>query len=141
MQSIEGFFGHWRFLSNFHLCEILYEGVVYPSVENAYMAAKTTDLDERKQFEKCTPAVAKQKGRKVKLRENWDEMRIDIMRQLINYKFDIPELKEKLLSTKNCYLEETNTWKDTFWGVCEGVGENNLGKLLMEKRDGYSNNL
>lgn len=29
---------------------------------------------------------------------------------------------------------EGNTWGDKFWGVCDGEGENHLGKLLMEVR-------
>jgi hypothetical protein len=32
------------------------------------------------------------------------------------------------------YLEETNIWKDTFCGVYNGVGENNLGKIIMKTR-------
>jgi len=34
----------------------------------------------------------------------------------------------KLLSTGNCEIQEGNYWGDTFWGVCKGKGENNLGK-------------
>ena len=26
---------------------------------------------------------------------------------------------------------EGNTWNDTFWGVCNGQGQNWLGKILM----------
>jgi hypothetical protein len=56
------------------------------------------------------------------------------MRELITLKFADKELRKKLLATGESYLEETNTWRDTFWGVCNGVGENWLGKLLMEER-------
>lgn len=37
-----------------------------------------------------------------------------------------PELKALLIKTGDAYLEETNTWHDTYWGVCNGKGLNNL---------------
>jgi predicted NAD-dependent protein-ADP-ribosyltransferase YbiA (DUF1768 family) len=40
-----------------------------------------------------------------------------------------------LIDTGNEELCEFNTWGDTFYGVCNGVGKNILGKLLMEIRD------
>ena len=45
------------------------------------------------------------------------------------------ELKKKLIDTGDATLIEGNTWNDTFWGVCNGVGENNLGKILMKIRE------
>jgi predicted NAD-dependent protein-ADP-ribosyltransferase YbiA (DUF1768 family) len=39
-----------------------------------------------------------------------------------------------LKATGDEELVEGNWWNDTFWGVCNGVGENNLGKLLMKIR-------
>ena len=47
----------------------------------------------------------------------------------------IPELRTKLADTEDEELIEGNTWNDTYWGVCRGVGENHLGKLLMEVRE------
>jgi hypothetical protein len=44
-------------------------------------------------------------------------------------------LRKMLVDTGDAYLEETNYWHDTFWGVYNGIGENNLGKLLMVVRD------
>ena len=57
------------------------------------------------------------------------------MRDCLRLKFEIPELREALLNTDNAKLIEGNWWGDKFWGICNGVGENNLGKLLMEVRD------
>jgi predicted NAD-dependent protein-ADP-ribosyltransferase YbiA (DUF1768 family) len=52
--NIKGFFNEYRFLSNFHMTDIEYEGEVYPSVECAYMAAKTLDKELRKELlNKC----------------------------------------------------------------------------------------
>ena len=45
------------------------------------------------------------------------------------------ELRKKLLETGDRYLEETNWWGDDFWGVCNGEGRNELGKILMKVRD------
>jgi predicted NAD-dependent protein-ADP-ribosyltransferase YbiA (DUF1768 family) len=56
------------------------------------------------------------------------------MEDLSRQKFSHPELRQKLLDTGSCTLVEGNTWGDTFWGVCDGVGENHLGKLLMTIR-------
>ena len=41
----------------------------------------------------------------------------------------------KIVDTEDMELIEGNSWGDTFWGVCDGVGENNLGKVLMRVRD------
>jgi predicted NAD-dependent protein-ADP-ribosyltransferase YbiA (DUF1768 family) len=59
------------------------------------------------------------------------------MTEIVGEKFNQnPELKEKLLATKDIELVEGNHWHDTYWGVCNGVGENHLGKILMAYRDG-----
>ncbi|NWN81082.1 NADAR family protein, partial [Bacillus sp. (in: firmicutes)] len=44
-------------------------------------------------------------------------------------------LKNKLLQTGESILIEGNTWGDKIWGVCNGVGENKLGKILMKVRN------
>ena len=43
-------------------------------------------------------------------------------------------LKAQLLATEDEHLEEGNWWGDRYWGTCEGVGENHLGKILMQVR-------
>ena len=50
------------------------------------------------------------------------------------------ELKQRLLSKKDAELREGNYWKDTHWGVCNGVGLNMLGKTLMVVREMLKNN-
>lgn len=131
-KEIKGFFGKYRFLSNFHICEIEFEGGKYPSVENAYQAAKTIDKEQRKKFEQISPNEAKSLGRRIALREDWEEMKIPIMSVLLVEKFKKNEdLKHDLLNTGIRELEETNWWGDTFWGVCDNKGENILGTLLM----------
>jgi len=58
------------------------------------------------------------------------------MEELLFLKFGgkEPLLTRALMETGNAELIEGNNWEDIFWGVCNGTGENNLGKLLMKLR-------
>jgi len=56
------------------------------------------------------------------------------MAQCLRLKFADFPLLGSLLATGTEELIEGNKHNDTFWGVCAGVGENNLGKLLMRVR-------
>jgi ribA/ribD-fused uncharacterized protein len=136
-ESIKGFFGVYRWLSNFWYCTLRFKSGSYPTVEHAYQACKSKDPDVRKIFQRIeTPREAKQLARKLILRDDWYDVMMDIMYFLVTQKFlQNPDLKSKLLATGNCYIEETNTWNDMFWGVCRGVGANNLGKIIMRVRD------
>lgn len=135
--NIKGFFGEYRWLSNFHLCPIEYDGLKYGSSEAAYQASKTEDDDVREQFTGMTPKEAMKVGRNgIELRKDWPKMKIWYMKDVLLSKFTQNEdLKRKLLDTGDKYLEETNWWGDTFWGVCKGIGENHLGTVLMMIRD------
>jgi len=137
MNKITNFKGEYEFLSNFAPCYIRYNGILYTSVECAFQAAKVEDIQIKKQLSRCTPNEAKKYGRKVKLRADWDNVRVDIMRDLLRIKFHDNHFsyKQKLIDTGDAYIEEGNKHHDTFWGVCDGIGENNLGKLLMEIRE------
>ena len=133
-KGIYGFFGQYRFLSNFHLINIEIDGRVYPSTENAYMAFKTDDVILKDEFTKILPKEAKTLGRNVPLRSDWEEVKFECMRRVLVEKFKDEKLKTDLLNTGDKYLEETNWWGDQIWGVCKNKGANNLGKLLMEIR-------
>lgn len=125
-----------RFLSNFHMHAVEFEGLTYPSTEHAYQAAKSLDPETRLAFSKLeTAREAKKMGASlVKVRDDWFKISLGIMEQVIRTKFQDPELKQKLLDTGDQELVEGNTWNDTFWGVCNGKGENHLGKVLMKVR-------
>jgi len=136
---IDSFSGTHNFLSNFYSASVEYEGVIYGTVEAAYQAAKSLDPTIRQLFTKYGPAEAKRKGRKVPLRPDWETVKIEIMRQLLRDKFRPGRTyHDQLLMTQPHALVEGNYWGDTFWGVCNGVGENWLGRLLMEIRDAAS---
>ena len=136
MSDILGFNKEYRFLSNFYPAKVLLDGLEYASTEHAYQAAKTTDPSERRRIrESQKPGDAKRLGKQVKMRTDWEQIKLGVMRDLVRQKFaNHKELKEKLLATGDTYLEETNTWNDTFWGICRGKGQNHLGKILMEVR-------
>lgn len=127
---IESFSGDYRFLSNFYIEP---DGT---HVEGEYQRAKCVNLQDFKRLGGLTPHMAKHTGRKVKLRPDWEEVKIPIMLALVYLKFrDHPELAAKLIATGDADLIEGNTWFDRFWGVCRGEGENHLGKILMEVRE------
>lgn len=132
----------YRWLSNFQMCQIEYEGVIYPSTEHAYQAAKTLDIKLRQAIAKLsTPGEAKKYANKIKLRDNWDKIKEQVMYDVCKYKFTMhPDLKAKLLSTNEEELIEGNYWGDTYWGECPlGNGQNKLGKILMRIRNEIRN--
>lgn len=133
---IDSFQGKYRFLSNFWPAVVEYEGITYPSVEHAYQASKTMDMGERRRIaEIVEPGDAKRAGRAAKQRPDWKEVKLRVMEDCVRYKFTHhDELRDKLLATDDAELIEGNTWNDRFWGVCNGQGENHLGKILMKVR-------
>ena len=133
---IEGFHGDFRFLSNFFPSAIEFGRILYPTVEHAYQAAKSDSRAERQAIAALPSAGgAKRAGSKLTLREGWNEAKVGVMTELLRLKFmSHLELRDLLLATGAALLVEANTWGDTFWGVCGGVGENHLGRLLMQVR-------
>lgn len=133
---IDKFRGVFSFLSNFYPADTGFDGEVYPSAEHAYQASKTINKEERAKILFAeTPGKAKRLGATLTLREGWDDMRVEVMASILKSKFENPELRTRLLETRGLPLIEGNTWGDTFWGVCNGMGKNHLGRLLMLLRD------
>lgn len=136
---IDSFSGKFRFLSNFWLVTVHLDGVPYPSVEHAYQAAKFPEGHGLRVLihGAVTPAAARKiaHNNRHAMRPDYQDRKLAVMRDLLVEKFSYPHLAEQLASTKGFDLIEGNTWGDTFWGVCNGVGENHLGRLLMRIRD------
>lgn len=133
---IDRFDGKYAFLSNFYSSPITIRGKVYPTVEHAFQAWKTKDLVEREKIRlAATPGIAKRMGRRVQLRYDWEVIKLDLMLWLLQRKFRDSTLASMLLETGDNELVEGNYWKDTFWGVCNGIGQNHLGRLLMQVRE------
>lgn len=132
---IRDFRGEYNFLSNFYPVKVKCDfGLIYNSTEAAYQAQKTMDRMIRLMFTNYKPIVAKRNGKKIKLRNDWEEVKLDIMLDLLRQKFQYSGLRQKLIDTGDEKLIEGNWWGDTFWGICRGIGENHLGKLLMKVR-------
>lgn len=132
---ITSFRKEYIFLSNFYPASVEYEGQIYRTVEHAYQAAKTVNPRLRDGIRLSTsPATASKLGRYLTLREGWNEMRLGVMEFLLRQKFAADPLRQKLLDTGDMELIEGNNWGDYFWGQVNGVGDNNLGILLMKIR-------
>lgn len=135
--GIYGFFGDYRFLSNFQAAPLVLDGIQYPTSEHAYMAEKVLDFDLRRRIAALPKAADAQRfGQTVPLRDGWDAYRPHAMLRVLRAKFaQNPELAQRLLATGQLYLEESNDWHDTYWGVCNGQGLSMLGKTLMQVRN------
>jgi ribA/ribD-fused uncharacterized protein len=135
---ITEFQNEYRWLSNFAPVKIKLNGLEFPSVEHAYMSAKSED-EEWKKFcsnQNNTAGDVKRKSRSIALKDNWNEIKLEVMANCIEQKFNTEPYRTKLLETKDEYLQEGNRWDDKFWGVClkTNKGENHLGKLIMSIR-------
>lgn len=136
-KPISEFRGEFAFLSNFYPSPIQLGTVEFPTVEHAFQASKTYSLDEHMHISTLTtPAAARRYGRSIALRADWEDVKVDIMRTLLEKKFKLPHLREKLLATRDREISHDNSWRDTYWGTCNGSGKDMLGILLMKVREG-----
>lgn len=140
MKTINQFRGKYAFLSNFYETEIHCWGFKYRNAEAAFQAMKNPL--KAAMFEGIDAREAKQLGQTLELRPDWEKTKEGFMYTVCFAKFtQNSELKTKLLDTGDSILVEGNTWGDTEWGVCNGVGKNLLGKILMRIRDTLKKNL
>lgn len=139
--EITTFRGEYQFLSNFYPCNINYDGLMFTSVEAAFQSAKCAEREDRLQFQHLDPVKAKKLGRRVRLRSDWEQVKLPILKDLVSQKFtNNPELAAGLLATGGALLAEGNTWHDNYYGDCtcdrcrDIPGGNHLGMILMELR-------
>jgi ribA/ribD-fused uncharacterized protein len=133
---IDRFPGKYRFLSNFYPTQVTYEDRIYLNAEAAFQSAKSIKDSIRNEFTKLDPYEAKQRGKRLTLRPEWEDIKYKVMYDIVLNKFSSnPTLKEMLLKTGNEILIEGNTWGDQYWGVCNGRGQNKLGDILMKIRE------
>jgi ribA/ribD-fused uncharacterized protein len=89
--SILGFFGAYRYLSNFHMAPVEMDGLEYPSTEHAYQAAKSTDAAERRKIREAPrPTEAKRLGKPGIIkhkRADWQDVSLQTMEDLVRQKF------------------------------------------------------
>lgn len=135
--QIGPFDGNYYWLSNEYSqnCRVYLEGDWYPSAENAFQASKFL-WAERDKFKTCSSKEAMELGKNVKPL-GWFVRSLEVMEKILESKFSYTniDLVRKLLDTGDVDLVNLNLDGDTFWGVCEGKGENMLGQMLMNLRD------
>lgn len=132
---INHFTGKNSYLSNYYMIYVNYEGNTYCNAEAAYQAAKLSDQAEKRAFFSMNPREARRQGRRLTPREGWEEIRDQVMYDVCLAKFHgNPNLMAKLMATGDEELINTDESGDTYWGVCQGKGENKLGKILMKIR-------
>ena len=133
----------YRWLSNFAPVKITLGNIEYSSVEVAFLSAKSEDI-EWKAFcsdETNTPGQVKKESRLINLIDNWETIKLDVMKECLIQKFTQEPYKSQLIATDNQHIQEGNNWNDKFWGVClkTNEGQNNLGKLIMKIRQDLIN--
>lgn len=145
MNKITRFKDEYRWLSNFWKVEIYYKGITYPTLEHAYQAHKTLDSSKRAWIAVAdSPGQSKYRGGQVEIRGDWEQVKDQIMFELLKIKFSNSELRKKLKDTGDAELVEGNHWHDLTWGQCycdkcyNKLGQNKLGKMLMEIRAGIN---
>ncbi len=134
---INSFRGEYGFLSNFYDCKVYYSGMTFKNSEAAYQAMKCRSKEEALSFQGHTASEAKYHGQLVKLRPDWEQVKLQIMEEIVRAKFvQNIHLAKKLVATGDAELVEGNTWGDTYWGVDtrKKKGENHLGIILMKLR-------
>jgi len=135
-EPIMEFRGNYAFLSNMWLCAFEYEGLIWNSSEAAYQAMKDGTRHYWRIVRDMTAGDAKRYGRRIKIRKDWDDIKIRIMTDIVFCKFSQNNyLKIMLLDTGDRLIVEGNRWGDQFWGVSNGHGRNELGRILMYARD------
>ena len=156
---IREFFGETRWLSNFAGVKIVWNGMTFPSTENAYQASKIMSpdvmvdvptsgglVDDAKvsYWELCQTCSAKVSKAvstldviKDNTRKDWKQVNLALMYDFNKQKFTQEPYRSQLIATGDAELQEGNSWGDLFWGVDKqtGAGLNHLGKIIMAIRD------
>jgi ribA/ribD-fused uncharacterized protein len=151
--------------SNFYSVQVTFNGITYPTSEHAYQAAKflPNTPEEREYIDiiskantpgialilanqknvggykwrtDLNPIIQKYLNLGVKMRPDWDDVKIRIMALVVHDKFMYNErLKKLLVSTGERSIAE-HTHRDKFWADgADGSGKNWLGRILMALRD------
>ena len=128
MEVIDKFEGDFAFLSNFYPAEIIYKGICYPTVEHAYQAAKSDDPSVRRLMaHHSNPALAKKAGKVIRLREDWEDAKLGIMKpNPVNPRQDYREFGDMFFDRIKDPLELNN-----------GINDINNQKSIAELRSYY----
>lgn len=152
---IDRFEGPFLFLSNFYPGNVFLWDMQFHTAEHAYQYEKirpyTSPVELAHIMSIKDPGKFKRTVKRFlhdypywqrPQQEQWDRVKVDHMRKVLQQKFSNVTLHDKLMDTRPLELIEGNMWNDAFWGVPldkhgnrTKPGLNWLGKLLMELRD------
>lgn len=98
---------------------LIYQGIEYYTAENFYQAMKLPKnaIDKRRYIASLDPYGAKREGRKLQIRSDWEEIKLEVMEYALMFKFAPgTSWHSKLMATKGDIVE-WNNWGDKFWGI------------------------
>lgn len=137
--GIYGFFGRYEFLADYSLCEIPYQGILYPTLRHAYKAAEFPPGPVRIKIAKerdlsKVEAIVRAYENVDHWRPGWVEEHLNVMVDLYCRKFQRSPWRELLLATEDLGLFNVNTWRDRYWGIYQNEGKNLQGEILTHIR-------
>jgi N-glycosidase YbiA len=140
----------YGFLSNFYKHDFIVDKIRYKTSEHYYQYCKlkflqsigepVTDQMLSDIINANTPTIAKNLGHMpLHNIEQWDEIKVNIMMEVLRMKFKDRYLRRLLTNTGNSILVE-NTKYDSFWANGpNNTGQNMLGICLMQLRSELAN--
>lgn len=133
--STKGEFGDF---SNFSNHPIKFKNVTFRTSEHLYQSYKFKDaLNKDAVISQKTPKLASDIGRETHrpLRDDWDEIKVDVMFLAVGLKLMQHEyIHDKLMSTGDRIIVEDSPI-DYYWGCgADNSGKNMLGKVFMSIR-------
>lgn len=136
-------FGELGYLASYSDYGFFKDGVFWKTVEHYYQAHKFENREVVEMIINAeTPKIASKIGRNrsYAIKENWEEIKVDIMFDAVLAKFVFhPDLAKKLMDTGNEEIIE-ETVKENFWGCGpQKNGKNMYGKILCKVRDELKN--
>jgi ribA/ribD-fused uncharacterized protein len=130
-------------LSNFSAFNLQWSGLTFPTSEHCYHWLKFNRPGDDQHDVRASIRLAPSAHEAFKIaernkahrREDWDEVKVELMRDILRAKVAQHEyVRRKLLATGDRELIE-DSWRDDYWGWGPNRdGKNMLGKLWMEVR-------
>ena len=135
------FYRSYRFsntygFSNFSPHPVTTDLGTFPTSEALFQAHKSPYNIEYVEKQKIarSPIISKNLGIKVDCRLDWNDVKYDIMYNVIKTKIQQhPEIKQNLLNT-NLRPIIYHTHFDSYWGIGDGQGQNMIGEILEKLR-------
>jgi ribA/ribD-fused uncharacterized protein len=98
---------------NFHKCSFVVDGLEYPTSETYYQCSKAINNEDHEKIRSCSGMKAWVEGNKIKIRDDWESVKVECMYKANFEKFSQNELLKKvLLSTKGeiTFYNSTDFW-------------------------------